>query len=256
MNTRLLSYDVPEQSIKGISNEVKLKLEGMGYAPTPVTYIPHITIAQIKDNAPIEKLESVQNEGKNYSVEFKFKNIDYLEGRENVDYVVIKLDPNSSFDRYFNYVGEQFEIIRYPGGNKPHISLMTLPKKEMKEEDKIELKKMKLSGSLKPTKIQLWNTEKQMVREIAAKRIRMKKGKEENTIADLLELERKIYGSASPSNVVSLNGKKVIASTTKDQEYLADKIITARDILKSKASNSEKIKNLNSIISDMEKLVS
>jgi hypothetical protein len=133
---------------------------------------------------------------------------------------------------------------------------MTLPKKEINEEDKKELKKMTLSGSIKPTKIQLWNTEKQMVREIAAKRIRMKKGKEENALADLLDLERKIYGSSAPSNVVNLGGKKLIASTTKDQEYLADKIITARDILKSNARNTDKIKNLNSIISDMEKLVS
>lgn len=256
MNTRLLSYDVPESVIKKTSIEVKEKLEEMGYKPTPITYIPHITIAQIKDNYPIEKLEEVQNEGKKYNTEFKFKNIDYLEGRESVDYIAMKLSPNSSFEQYLNYIDKQFEIIKYPGGNIPHISLMTLPKKEMTEEHKQELKKMTLSGSLKPTKIQLWNTEKQMVREIAAKRIRMKKGKEENSLADLLDLERKVYGSTAPSNVVSLNGKKLIASTTKDQEYLADKIITAREIIESNANNSEKIKTLSSIISDMEKLVS
>jgi hypothetical protein len=115
---------------------------------------------------------------------------------------------------------------------------------------------MSLSGSIKPTKIQLWNTEKQMVKEIAAKRIRMRKGKEKESIADLLDLERKVYGNALPKNVVSLEGKKIAATNSKDQEYLADKIITARDILKSKASNYEKLMSLDTIISDLEKLVS
>jgi hypothetical protein len=256
MNTRLLSYNVPAHSIKKTSLEVEKKLKDMGYKPTLTAYIPHISIAQIKDKYPISELENAQIEGKKYNPEFKFEKIEYLEGRENLDFIVIKLTPNSSFNQYLNYITNKFETIQYPGGFKFHVSLMTLPKKEMKEEDKQELKKMSLSGSLKPTKIQLWNTEKQMVKEIAAKRILMKKGKEENSYADLLDLEHKVYGSTSPVNVVSMENKRITASTSKDQEYLADKIITARDILASNAKSQEKLKSLSLIIADLEKLVS
>lgn len=249
--TRLLSYDVPEGLIAKLKDNVLNELKNMGYGTAEkVTYEAHISIAQIKGDDPIEKLEEAQQEGKKYKASFKMDHIDYLEGRENLGYVVVKLKTNQAFENYYSWVEKNFDIVTYAGGHKPHISLVTIEKNLLKPEDLEKIKKINVTGEVKPTKIQLWGTDKKILKEIVAERITMKKKK---SVADLLDLEKKVFGKKAPLNVVSIVGATVKASTVKDRQFIADKIITASAILKSGAGNKEKIQLLEKVISDLEK---
>jgi hypothetical protein len=252
MNTRLLSYDVPESLINKLKDKLFNTLTEMGYSPERVMFDSHITIAQIKGDPSMEELEKAQQEGKKYKASFKMDYIDYLEGRENLGYVVIKLSPSSGAEKYYNYISNIFDVVTYPGGHKPHISLLTLEKNVLKKEDLEALKKISVSGTITPSKIQLWGSDKKILKEIIAERIKMKKSKKK-TGSGLLDTERKVYSHKAPINVVSLTGIAIKASTVKEKRYIADKIITASAILKSNASSKEKLTNLEKIISDLEK---
>jgi len=205
---QLLSYNVPEKEINPLKDKVIKKMKSLGYDAKEVSIKPHITIAQIKDETPIEELLKLQKDGKKFKSEFKYNGISVFPGSGNLDYVSLDLSANQSFKNYVKHIAdnEDVAVVTFPGGFKPHISICTIPKGSITPEDEKKLFDLE-DGTIIPTKIQVWGKEKKVIKEIVAEIMRTTCT---NHLSTLLDLERSVYSNSEPTHTLNLNKESII----------------------------------------------
>ena len=92
-----------------------------------VSYEPiehkHISIAQITDRVKKDELIRIVNAISPRPFEFNVKQIVVLKGRE-WDFLALELKRSKEYLDLHNQIKEKYNVVEFPGGMKPHISLI------------------------------------------------------------------------------------------------------------------------------------
>ena len=130
---------------------------------------PHATIAVIQNAVEEEDLLDLLEDAAHYGVTFTAVGLEYFAGRENLDYLVLKLKPSPSFFDLQRHLNESYDVRKPPagaGGFKAHVSIMTVPKGN---EDAIKAKIKGMSFptvTIKPQSVALWGADKKVSKEV------------------------------------------------------------------------------------------
>jgi hypothetical protein len=95
---------------------------------------PHITIAIIPGTVLKDKLVREINKIK---ADFRFnpKHLKVFKGLNTpFDYVTIEYKNSVNFQKSFKDIADDFEVVMFPEGSKPHISLYKIPKGELSDD--------------------------------------------------------------------------------------------------------------------------
>lgn len=157
----MIGLDVSKPSIKRYHDYIESWLERYKIPYEPVKY-NHITIAMIKSEARKDDLVRIINSvSTNFT--FSFKKYTLLGGRDGGWFLVMKLSKTDDYKTIRNNLKKDYDIVTFPGGISPHISLFRLPpstEREILMDDKFWNEM--IYSSPKPNKIksnivQLWS---------------------------------------------------------------------------------------------------
>lgn len=116
----------------------------------------HISLGQIPGPVDEEELQNLLEDVLQYNVSFKVVGVEVFEGTtQPYDYLSLKIHPSTDFIAAYNDLKQSVSIKQMPGGFKSHVSLLKVPKGNLK---KGELS-VKLSPfPVKPYAIGLWDS--------------------------------------------------------------------------------------------------
>lgn len=130
---------------------------------------PHVSTAYLLGHNKFSDLANLVKTISHYDFEFKVTGIDVLSGcTTNKDYLVLKVEAPESFYKALQAIEEESDIMKFPGGFKTHISLYSIEKGMLKQEDVVELKNkiekqqftLNHQISLKPNAVSVFNNSK------------------------------------------------------------------------------------------------
>ncbi|MFW6129854.1 MAG: hypothetical protein ACOC56_01645 [Atribacterota bacterium] len=154
----MIGFSVNQSKLSNVYDHIKEIMFNHHIDRYEIIDDPHISIAQIPGKVEKDKLiRAVHSISKN--VEFVPKKLKILEGkRVPFDFITIEYKKNNKFINDFNKIAEEFEVIKFPGGNIPHVSLFKLNKGQVSKDfiETIEELKIKIPY-LKPTKVVMYN---------------------------------------------------------------------------------------------------
>jgi len=231
--TQLISYSVPDSEVQRLRREAYDILKERGRESQVVEHSAHISVAMIEGHPEQEVVERLHQEGRQFKPVFKGDHLEKFPGRrEPKDFIVVKLDASPPYNEYLEHVAKEVDVVRHPGGNKPHVSLLTTSKGHLDYEDLNALnEEMDFTFTLRPETVQLWGDNQKVIREIAAARELMAKNKKESQH----ETEERIFSSTTPLHVVSMDPRRFVASSEEDMHKVADLILTMKTQMTSNA---------------------
>ncbi len=155
----MIGFSIKTYSLSKVINHLKEILFNYNVREYEIIKDPHITIAQITSKVPKDEIIREIDKIK-INFEFKPKKLKVLHGKfVPFDFITIEYKKNDNFKNIFNLLSSKFDVIRFPGGNIPHVSLIKIPKNLISDNEffeTIENLNIKLPR-IKPVSIVLYN---------------------------------------------------------------------------------------------------
>lgn len=164
----LLSFGVNLTSeIEKIKKQILEVLQEDNKHVEPNKHDPHISVGYLDNISSKDFLNQVHKKGVEFKPAFKYDKIELFPGSKK-DFIVLTLKATPGYYSYIKYIGDYFHMKQFQNGIKPHISLFSLPKKDV---DKGEFERLKnklniYNFSLSPTTVQLWGEDEKIDSEI------------------------------------------------------------------------------------------
>jgi 2'-5' RNA ligase len=159
MDRVMLAFKVDDDEISPIRDEIKTILQEEGKIWAIKNQKPHITIVMFTVKERKDEIMRIAQSLKKKTV-LKPKELKMFRGPvAKRDFIVIEYEKHPLFDRLHKKLEEKdFEIRKFPGGMKPHISVVSCPINSISE-DLFEHIKEKVIGlpKLKVKEIEIWN---------------------------------------------------------------------------------------------------
>jgi hypothetical protein len=130
MEKTLIAFDVDGSTLRGVQNEISKYLTNADIKHQVLTGNPHISVAQIISPIEKDKLNRIIQDIK-IQVRFKPKELVKLYGSiTGKDFIAIEYKSNQKYKDIFSDIYSEIpnSIRTFPGGMRPHVSLITLEK--------------------------------------------------------------------------------------------------------------------------------
>lgn len=117
----------------------------------------HISVAQITSKVKKDELVRLVNKISNQPFKFNIKKPVVLPGRE-WDFISLELKRNPKFLELFEKIKQEYNVREFPGGVRPHISLIRItPGIATPEFLSDVMKDVPLPKEIKSKEVELWN---------------------------------------------------------------------------------------------------
>lgn len=155
MQTTMIGFRVDESKLQKLVDYIESWLVRYK-VPYDHVETKHISIAQITDKARKDELVRLVNEI-SPSYTFNSKKITVLYGKE-WDFLSLELNRSKDFINLYEKIKQKYNVVEFPGGVRPHISLIKIQKGVASDEFLADvIRDAPMPKRVKAKKVDLWS---------------------------------------------------------------------------------------------------
>jgi len=155
MQTTMIGFRVDESKIQNLVDYIESWL--IRYK-VPYDHIEtkHISVAQITDKARKDELVRLVNKISTSYI-FNAKKVTVLYGKE-WDFLSLELNRSKDFINLYEKIKQEYNVVQFPGGVRPHISIIKIQKGIASDEFLADvIRKAPMPKKVKAKKVDLWS---------------------------------------------------------------------------------------------------